>query len=331
MRISFVFGLMLFAQFSIAQSKTITFNPTTFYRNFSYKIQPVLRLSTGDTLVTETVDAGGFDKTGTQVGERGNPQTGPFFVEGAMPGDVLAVTLTRVTLNRDYALTMEQFVKRSLPFEVVKPVFGRNGKQVKWTLDREKGYAFPQTTHEHLGDFKVPLRPFLGCIAVAAPAKDKEPLTYFAGPFGGNMDFYKVAEGATIYLPVFHEGALLFFGDGHALQGDGEITGDALETSMDVSLVTRLIKSSELQLRFPRIEDREHIMAMATAKTLEDALKLATQGLLEWLQKDYGLSLSEATQVLGTLMEYRIPTLAGPKVEIVAMIKKEHLKAFIKK
>ena len=145
------------------------------------------------------------------------------------------------------------------------------------------------------------------------------------------MDFYKVAEGATIYLPVFHEGALLFFGDGHALQGDGEITGDALETSMDVSLVTRLIKSSELQLRFPRIEDREHIMSMATAKTLEDALKLATQGLLEWLQKDYGLSLSEATQVLGTLMEYRIPNLAGPKVEIVAMIKKEHLKGFIKK
>lgn len=330
MKNTLTLSLILSTLTVFGQPKRIEFKPAAYYRKFSHKIPPAHRISPGDTLVSETVDAGGFDKTGMRVGPSGNPQTGPFYVEGAMPGDVLAVTLTRVSLNRDYALTVEQFVKRSLPFEVVKPIFARNATQVKWTLDRKAGYAFPQVTHERLGNFKVPLRPFFGCVAVAAPSKDKEPLTYFAGQFGGNMDFYRVTQGATIYLPVFHEGALLYIGDGHALQGDGEITGDALETSMDFSLVTKVIKSNKLQLKFPRMEDSEYMMAMATGKTLEDALKLATLGLLEWVQQDYGLSLNEASQVLGPLMEYRIPTLAGPEVEIVAMVNKEILKGLTK-
>lgn len=310
---------------TFGQPKRIEYNPTAYYRNFSHKTPPVLRITPGDTLASETVDAVGFDKTGKSVTERGNPQTGPFYIEGAMPGDVLAITLTRVELNRDYATTLEQFVKRSLPFEVIKPVFARNARLVKWTLDKKAGYAYPQITHEHLTNFKVPLTPFMGCVAVAAPLKDKEPETYFAGQFGGNMDFYKVTKGVTIYLPVFHEGALLYIGDAHAVQGDGEITGDALETSMDFSLVTKVIKSTELKLDFPRFEDSEHLMAMATHATLEEALKLATLGLLEWVQNDYNLSLNEATQVLGTSIEYRIPTLAGPKVAIVAMLKRERL------
>lgn len=323
-------GFTLAALTVAAQPKSIVFRPTTFYNNFSHKTSPALRISPGDTLKSETVDAGGFDKSGQRVAERGNPQTGPFYIDGAMPGDVVAVTLTRVSLNRDYATTMEQFVKRSLPMDVIKPVYARNAKLVKWTLDRQSGYGYPQKTHEHLGHFKVPLRPFMGCLSVAAPAKDDEPQTFFAGPYGGNMDFFKVTQGATIYLPVFHEGALLYIGDGHAAQGDGEITGDALETSMDFSLVTHVIKSAELQLTFPRMEDADHIMAMATADTLEEALKLATLGLVEWLQKDYGLSIYEATQVTGPSIEYRIPTLAGPKVEIIAMIRKEVLKGLTK-
>ena len=323
-------GLILSSFITFGQQKTIEFKPTVYYRNFSHKNPPVLRVRPGDTLVSETVDAVGFDKTGNSVTERGNPQTGPFYIEGAMPGDVLAITVTKISLNRNYATTLEQFIKRSLPFEVIKPVFARNAKSVKWILDKESGYAYLQSTHEHLANFKVPLTPFLGCVAVAAPLKDKEPETYYAGQFGGNMDFYKATQGVTIYLPVFHEGALLYVGDGHAVQGDGEITGDALETSMDFSLVTSVIKSTALKLNFPRLEDREHIMAMATHETLEDALKLATHGLLEWVQMDYNLSLNEATQVLGTSIEYKIPTLAAPKVAIVAMLKKERLQTLKK-
>lgn len=323
-------GLAICAFAAFGQPKATTYKPLAYYRNFSHKTPPVLKIFPGDTLMSETVDAVGYDKTGKSVTERGNPQTGPFYIEGAMPGDVLAVTLTKVSLNRDYATTLEQFVRRSLPFEVIKPVYARNAKLVKWTLDRSAGYAYPQIAHEHLGNFKVPLNPFMGCVAVAAPLKDKEPESYFAGEFGGNMDFYKVAQGATVYLPVFHEGALLYVGDAHALQGDGEITGDALETSVDFSLVTRVIKSSELKINFPRIEDAEHLVALATAETLEEALKLATLGLLEWVQSDYHLALNEATQVLGTSIEYRIPTLAGPRVEIAAMIRKEVLKGLRK-
>ena len=150
MKSSLTLSLILSTLTTFGQPKTIEFKPTAYFRNFSHKIPPVLRISPGDTLVSEAVDAGGFDKNGKRVAESGNPQTGPFYVEGAMPGDVLEITLTRVSLNRDYALTVEQFVKRSLPFKVAKPIFGRNAKQVKWTLDREQGYAFPQITHEHL-------------------------------------------------------------------------------------------------------------------------------------------------------------------------------------
>jgi amidase len=314
------------------QPKRVDFKPTAYYRNFSHKTPPVIKIAQGDTLVSESVDAGGIDKSGTKIAERGNPLTGPFYIEGASPGDVVAITLTKVSLNRNYATTVETFIKRSLPSQNSKEVYARNAKRVKWTLDGVNGYARLQplpSAHEHLDNFKIALKPFMGCIGVAAPVKSKEPLTYFAEQYGGNMDFYKVTKGATIYLPVFHEGALLYIGDGHAAQGDGEINGDALETSMDFAFVARVIKGDS-KIRFPGIEDSEHIIAMGMDKTLEGALKLATLGLLEWLQKDYGLTLKEATQVMGTSIEYRIPTLAGPKLEVAAMIKKEILKGLTK-
>lgn len=278
----------------------------------------------GDTIKSVSVDAGGFDKNGERVAKRGNPLTGPFYIDGAKTGDILAITLTNVSLNRDYATTVAGFVKRSLPMETIKGVYGRNAKLVKWTLDLKNGFAIPNFAHEHLADFKVPLRPFLGCVGLAAPPKSKEPLSYFADTYGGNMDFYKVTQGSTIYLPVFNDGGLLYLGDGHAAQGDGELNGDALETSMDFAFVAKVIKGTP-PIKFPLIEDAEHRVAMGMDKSLEEALKKATHGILEWLQMNYQLTLKEATQVIGPLIEYRIPTLAGPKFEVAAMIKKEYL------
>lgn len=138
------------------------------------------------------------------------------------------------------------------------------------------------------------------------------------------MDFYKMTQGATIYVPAFHEGALLYFGDGYAAQGDGELNGDALETSLDFAFVTTVIKGKP-QIKFPLIEDSENMVAMAMDKTLEQALKKATLVLLEWLLANYDLTTNEATEVIGHLVEYRISTLAGPKLEVAAMIKKEYL------
>ena len=312
-------GLSVFGQ-----PKSIQFKPTVYYNNFSYKFPPVLKVQQGDTIKSESVDAGGTDKNGVRIAKRGNPVTGPFFIEGASPGDIVAITLTSVSLNRDNATTVGGFVKRSLPMEAMQEVYGRNAKLIKWKLDTIHGYATPLFENEHLGNFKVPLNPFMGCLGLAAPSKSGEPLTYFADEYGGNMDFSKVTKGATIYLPVFHEGALLYIGDGHALQGDGELNGDALETSMDFAFIAKVIKG-EPKLAFPRIEDSEYIVSMAMDKSLEQALKKATLGLLEWLQKDYNLNLVEASQVIGSSIEYRIPTLAGPKLEIAAMIKKKIL------
>jgi amidase len=99
MRNTLILSLILLTLTAFGQPKTIEFKPKAYYRKFSHKTPPTLRISPGDTLVSETVDAGGFDKTGKSVAESGNPQTGPFYVEGAMPGDVLAITLTRVFLN----------------------------------------------------------------------------------------------------------------------------------------------------------------------------------------------------------------------------------------
>jgi acetamidase/formamidase len=317
-------SFLITALFTLAQPKSIEFKPTVFYHNFSYKFPPALTVQPGDTIKSESVDAGGSDKNGTRLTKGGNPLTGPFYINGASPGDILAITLTTVSLNRDYAVTTEGFVKRAFPKKAMKGIYGHHAKLIKWTLMRDSGYAQTQSVHEHLNNFKVPLNPFMGCVGVAAPAKRKAPLTYFADEYGGNMDFYKVTEGATIYLPVFHEGALLYIGDGHAGQGDGEINGNALETSMNFAFVTRVIKGAP-QLSFPRIEDSEHIVSMAMDKTLERALIKATQELVAWVQHDYHLSLDEATQVIGTSIEYRIPTLAGPKLEIAAMIKKKIL------
>ncbi|MES1222526.1 MAG: acetamidase/formamidase family protein, partial [Bacteroidota bacterium] len=178
--------------------------------------------------------------------------------------------------------------------------------------------------------FKVPLHPFLGCIGVAPLSKKNEILSFFPGEFGGNLDFSGITQGATVYLPVFHDGAFLYFGDGHALQGDGELAGNALETSMNVEFTVHLIKKPPQPLTNPRVEDALYIMAIGIDKTINDAFKSATEELLKWLQQDYKLSIQEAVQVASTSVEYTIAEIADPKVAVVAKIKKELLKNLTK-
>lgn len=111
--------------------------------------------------------------------------------------------------------------------------------------------------------------------------KKNEIRSFFQGPFGGNLDYNLLTNGTTIYLPVFHPGAYFYIGDGHAAQGDGEIAGNALETSLDITFTVRIIKGDSFQLTYPRAENATYIMALASAKKLEDALKIATAGLLD--------------------------------------------------
>jgi len=146
------------------------------------------------------------------------------------------------------------------------------------------------------------------------------------GSWGGNLDFSAITKFSTLYLPVFHDGAFLYLGDGHAAQGDGELNGDALETSMDFEFTVQVIKNEGTQLKYPRVEDLSYIMALGQAKSLDDALKEATLNLLSWLQKDYHLSVEEASQVIGPTVEYCISKVASNTVEVVAMIKKSIIK-----
>jgi len=301
----------------------IQFTPTKFYNSFSLNIPPVLRIRSGDTASTETIDASGHDKNGVKRQQGGNPLTGPFYIEDCREGDVLQITLLRIALNRVSAFTTESFVSRSVP-DSTSRLF-KKPRIVRWTLDLNKGIGWPDSSsasYEHLQHFIVPLKPFLGCIGVAPSNRKNEILSFFQGAFGGNMDFSSIRQSSIVYLPVFHEGGYLYFGDGHALQGDGEIAGNALETSLDLVFTIKVIKKEQLQITAPRVEDSIYIMSVGTAEKLDDALKMATAGLIEWLQKDYRLNTGELTQVLSTSIEYVIAEIADPNVIVVARIKK---------
>lgn len=302
----------------------MVFVPDTFYNSFSLNVPPALTIRSGDTVSTETIDAIGKDKNGVKRQKGGNPLTGPFYIANSIPGDVIAVTLIKTTLNRSYAYTTETFASRSLPKSIIKQM--PKGNLAKWNLDVKTGFGSPDSAYEHLRNFKVALHPFLGCIGVAPANKKNTILSFFQGNFGGNLDFSDVKQSAIIYLPVFHEGAFFYIGDAHAVQGDGEIAGNALETSMDVEFTVRLIKSDVLTLTYPRVEDSVHVMAIGVAKEIDDALKIATAGLLDWLQRDFHLSLIEATQVMSTSIEYTIAEIADPEIVVVAKIRKEILK-----
>jgi acetamidase/formamidase len=162
----------------------------------------------------------------------------------------------------------------------------------------------------------------LGCIAVAPPAHQSFR-TGFLGSYGGNMDYNQMQEGTTVYLPVFAPGALLFVGDGHAAQGDGELTGDALETSMQVEFTVELLKDQSTGR--PRAENAEYLMALGIANSLPEALQGATTELTNWLQRDYRLEPNEAAIVLGTAMQYNIAEVVDPLVHVAARIRKDAL------
>jgi len=299
------------------------FVPTIFHRRFSAENKPVLTVGPGDTIHTTTVDAGGTDEQGVTRVLGGNPETGPFYIETAAPGDTLAVHITRLRLNRDWAISDDYLVGRAVDSELaVKMKDG--GKNVRWHLDLANGVATPEKPADHLTRYTVPLRPMLGCVAVAPGIAQAPPGTGDSGHYGGNMDFNEIIEGATVYLPVNVPGALLYVGDGHALQGDGELNGNALETSMDVEITVDVIPAKRVP--GPRVESPTHLMAMGLDGSLDGAFRAATSNMAEWLSAEYKLTPSEVAQVLGTASEYKVSEVADRNAGIVLKISKERLK-----
>ena len=305
-----------------AQPRTHDFEPSRFELYFSAAPKPVLRIYPGDTVRTWGVDAGGIDAKGVRRSLGGNPQTGPFFIEGALPGDTLVVRLNKVRLNRDWAVSGS-----SVMFDTLQPGHLSRLEWAKefssrWTLDREKGVAHLEKPTDKLKNFSVPLAPMAGCVGVAPPG-DWSIRTVDSGRFGGNMDYNQIREGTTLYLPVFHPGALLFIGDGHAAQGDGELTGDALETSMDFDFTVDLIKGR--QFGHPLAENSEYLISIGIGGSLPAALQMATSGMMRWLDHDYKLSPSESAIVMGFALKYDIVDLVGSQVSIAAKVPKTAL------
>lgn len=298
------------------------FAPTTFYRQFSPFNKPVLTIAPGDFVHTTTVDAGGTDEKGVARVLGGNPETGPFFVESAMPGDLLVVHILRLRLNRDWAISDDYLVDRAADRDFATKSKD-DGGNVRWHLDTGKGIATTEKPGEHLKQYSVPLKPMLGCVATAPGPAQAPPGTGDSGRFGGNMDFNEIVEGATVYLPVSNPGALLYLGDGHAAQGDGELNGNALETSMDVEFSVDVIQNKGIGA--PRVESATHIMVVGLSGSLDDAFRVATGSMASWLMDDYKLTTSEVAQLLGTAAEYKVGEVADRNASIILKIKKERL------
>lgn len=304
------------------------FTPTVFYREFSPAHMPVLTIAPGDIVHTTTVDAGGNDEKGVWRVMGGNPQTGPFYIEGAWPGDTLVVHIVKLRLNRDYAMSDDAIVESAKNSDLAVTTKDA-GKSVRWHLDREKEIAYPESAGPDLKNYSVPLKPMLGCIATAVNPAQAAPPTGDSGAYGGNMDFNEIGEGTTIYLPVANPGGLLYLGDAHAAQGDGELNGNALETSADVEFSVDVISGTHLSAR--RIETPTHIVTMGLSASLDDALKGATDGMSKWLNEDYTLTPSETAQVLGTAAEYKVSEVADRNSGVVLKIDKRRLAGLVRK
>jgi amidase len=300
------------------------FTPSVFYREFSASNKPVLTVNPGDSIHTTTVDAAGTDQDGLRRVLGGNPQTGPFYVQSAMPGDTLVVHLTRLRLNRDYAISDDGLVGRATDNRLAVKMQDA-GKTVVWHLDIAHSLASLQKPDAHMADYAVPVRPMLGCIATAPEPSRGAPNTGDSGSYGGNMDFNEIVEGVTLYLPVSVPGALLYLGDGHAAQGDGELNGNALETSLDVEFTVDVIPGRRTP--GPRVESTSHIMAMGLAGSLDDAFKSATANMARWIAEDYKLTASEIAELFGTAAEYRVSEVADRNAGVVLKINKERLAA----
>jgi amidase len=300
------------------------FQPTHYY-NALGSFEPVLRIASGDTIVTTTVDAHGRDVRMEQVASRPNPQTGPFYVEGAEPGDTLILALDRLVPNRTYGYTSAPVAPNVVePAYVPRLPWSPDGERpwAEWRVDAEAGTTTLVSPETRLGTLTLPIAPMLGCFGVA-PAGGQAISSMTSGQYGGNMDYRGFVSGVTVYLPVFVPGALVFVGDGHALQGDGEISGTGIEISFEVQFTMRLVKGKVI--RWPRGENAGYIFAIGNARPLDQAVQHATTEMLHWLQEDYGLDALGANTLMGQCVEYELGNIYDPAYTMVCKMPKRWL------
>ncbi len=307
---------------SVEAQQTHRVAPDTFWNTLDRRHPVVQRIRPGDIVVTKTIDATGYDEKDVRRAQSGNPMTGPFYIEGAEPGDALVIHFRRIRLNRATGWSGYRLGTFSLTPDAVeglypnryKPDSVRPGRAniVLWDIDLSRATVRLRDPRSAVTRLEFPAQPMLGVVGVA-PAGDFAPTSGPSREYGGNMDFNEIREGTTVYLPVFHPGALLFIADGHALMADGEPIGTGIETSMDVEFSTELRKGK--RLTNPRVENADYIISVGSqaefVSTLDFALKIATTDMVRWLTEEYKLEPWAAHMMIGAVGEYEVVTVAG--------------------
>ena len=288
---------------------------------------PVARLKPGDVLDTNTVDAFGnaIKKPGDSLSmvKGDNPLTGPFYIEGAAPGDTLAVKILDLQVDGDQGVGAFAAGFGALNETSYTPMLHTPLPEKIWFYPID--HASNTATFKALdSDFsvKIPLHPFFGCIGVA-PANGEVRSSIVPAEFGGNMDAPEVSVGNTLYLPVNVSGALLYMGDGHAAMGDGEVAGTAIEVPLRARLQLDLIKGQRIS--WPRFENDHAIMTVGAYRPLDDSLRIAFTELVAWIHNDYGLSEFDAYELLSKVAKIHLDEMVDPNYVIVASIEKKYL------
>src|SRR5438105_4800192 len=221
----------------MVHAETHHFIAQEYYTTFSGDHPVALRIKPGDRVITKTIDSGGVDWDEKHLPFRGNPETGPFYIEGAEPGDEIVVKFEKIETNRTTAHSASLLAPYTVDPTAIIARVDREARPANWIIDKAHGRVHLDQPADgpmnQPGGIDLPINPMLGCVGVAPERKQAISASY-PGNFGGNMDYNGVVTGATVMLQVNEPGALLYIGDGHARQGDGEVVGSGLETSMDV-------------------------------------------------------------------------------------------------
>ena len=289
--------------------------------------EPVARLKPGDILDTNTLDCFGnaIKKPGDTLSmtKGDNPLTGPFYIEGAEPGDTLAVKILDLEVDGDQGVGAFAPGFGALNETNYTPMLHPPLPEKIWfyPIDHAANTATFQALDSKFS-VKIPLHPFFGCIGVA-PAGGEARSSIVPAEFGGNMDSPEASVGNTVYFPVNVPGGLLYLGDGHAAMGDGEVAGTAIEVPLRARVQLNLIKGQKIN--WPRFENDDAIMTVGAYRPLDDCVRIAFTELVGWIHQDYGLSELDAYELLSKVAKIHLNEMVDPNYVVVASIEKKFL------
>ncbi|MGA8152800.1 MAG: acetamidase/formamidase family protein [Terriglobales bacterium] len=323
--ITAIFSLttVLFAQGNVVKYQATIGNVKYVFAS----VAPVARLKPGDILDTNTLDCFGnvIQKPGDTLSmvKGDNPLTGPFYVEGAEPGDTLAVKILDLQVDSDQGIGAFVTDFGALNSTAYTAMLNPPLPEKIWfyPIDHATNTATFQALDSKFST-KVPLHPFFGCIGVA-PAGGEARSSIVPAEFGGNMDSPEASAGNTVYFPVNVAGGLLYMGDGHAAMGDGEIAGTAIEVPLHARVRVDLFKGRKIN--WPQFENDDAIMTVGAYRPLDDCLRIAYTELVAWIHRDYGLSELDAYELLSEVGRVHLNEMVDPNYVVVASIEKKYL------